>query len=182
MSSHAEAVRGEEVTFTITASSAPAGDLLLNLQVQASGESLNETASVVKLFTAGESETYITLVTDAGSVSLVGATITFSILPGTGYTVGDTSSASVSVRDGTVPTPTPTPTPGPGVRQGFFSPPSPSGVSASGTSRSSIEVSWDSEDGIAAYRLEIWNDDNPVVQIGIRSRVLSEAPAIRQVG
>ena len=56
-SSYAEAVRGEEATFTITASSASAADLRVNLQVQVSGTSLNETASIVKFFAAGESET-----------------------------------------------------------------------------------------------------------------------------
>ena len=88
------------------------------------------------------------------------ATITISILEGTGYSVGNPSAASVSVIEPPAEpksagdTATPTPTDGAVPRQILGGAPAPTGVSASGISRTSIRVSWISQFGVEFYWVE----------------------------
>ena len=60
-SSHATATKGEEVTFTLTASSAPSSDILVNFQVEMRGNSLDRTATAAVRLAAGESITRLSL-------------------------------------------------------------------------------------------------------------------------
>ena len=148
--------------FTITASNPPSADLTLNLQITAKGTSLDETAAITVTLTAGQTATWLTLETAGGPVDLTGATVTLSIQSGAGYTIGSPSTASAYVEDRLLPTPTPTPQ----IRGQQFGgrAPAPSGVSASGVSRTSIRVSWTSDPFAAAYRVQRWNDDLPFLQ------------------
>ena len=84
-SSHATATKGEEVTFTLTASSPPTANILVNVQVTAQGPSLDETATFALSLAAGERK--IELIMDTGTDSAVegNVTVSVSILAGTGY-------------------------------------------------------------------------------------------------
>lgn len=149
--------QGNEITFTVTASNPPPADLTVNLQVAAKGDSLDETASLTVTLTAGQTATWLTLETTGGSVDLLNATLTVTIQPGAGYTVGNPAAASASVSD-QEPTPE-----GVIAQQALGDAPAPTGVSATGASRSSIRVSWNRDSLVDAYRLEQYDTSIPFV-------------------
>ena len=73
------------MTFTLTASSPPTANILVNVQVTAQGPSLDETATFALSLAAGERK--IELIMDTGTDSAVegNVTVSVSILAGTGY-------------------------------------------------------------------------------------------------
>ena len=143
--SHASVVKGEEATFTITASSAPSADLEVYVQVQATvrERSLYQSQVIVVSMAAGERTIEFIAETGGSEVGEGTLTLDVSILGGSGYRLGDTPVAGVRVTD---------PPPAAGTRQGV--PAAPSGFTASAVAEDSIAVSWTGVAGVSRYRLE----------------------------
>ena len=97
---------GAAASFTVTASTAPAAALTVNLSVsEASGsdfvDATDEGAKTVQI-AAGETEATFTVDTDDDSADEPNGSVSVTVTSGTGYNVGATSSASVTVNDNDV--------------------------------------------------------------------------------
>ncbi len=143
--SHASVVKGEEATFTITASSAPSADLDVYVQVQVTvrERSLYQSKVIVVSMAAGERTIEFIAGTGGSEVGEGTLTLDVSILGGSGYRLGETQVAGIRVTD---------PPPAAGTRQGV--PAAPSGFTASAVAEDSIAVSWTGVAGVSRYRLE----------------------------
>ena len=151
VSSSATATEGEEVTYTVTAGSAPSSALPVVVHVRAHGEVM-DTRTVAEVFLpAGATTVTLRLEEFTDEIAESPVNVTLTLAAGTGYSVGDPSEATVSIDYPSISdvqaTPAPTPTPA-------VSPPdAPSGVSISAPSINSFTVSWTAEAG-KTYRVE----------------------------
>ena len=151
VSSSATATEGEEVTYTVTAGSAPSSALPVVVHVRAHGEVM-DTRTVAEVFLpAGATTVTLRLEEFTDEIDESPVNVTLTLAGGTGYSVGDPAEATVSIDypsdSGTQATSAPTPTPA-------VSPPdAPSGVSITAPSINSFTVSWTAEAG-KTYRLE----------------------------
>ena len=149
--SSATATEGDEITYTITAGSAPSSALPVVVHVRAHGEVM-DTRTVAEVFLpAGATTVTLRLEEFTDEIDESPVNVTLTLAGGTGYSVGDPSEATVSIDypsdSGTQATSAPTPTPA-------VSPPdAPSGVSISAPTINSFTVSWTAETG-KSYRVE----------------------------
>ena len=90
---------GTSATFTITASSAPTSALTVNVNVTETGNVISGTPSSTVTIDAGETTATLTVSTDSDDADESNSVLTARLQGGTGYTVGSTSSASVTVED-----------------------------------------------------------------------------------
>ena len=93
---------GGSATFTISASPAPASPITVNMGVSQSGSWGATGAATVSV--SGATATY-TIATSDDNVDEADGSVTATVQSGTGYTVGNASSASVNVADDDVPPP-----------------------------------------------------------------------------
>ena len=113
---------GEEVPFTVTANPAPAANLVVSLMVTETGDTLvdSESGSQNVTIEAEQTTATLTVTTDDDDKPEDDRTVTATVNNGTGYTIGSSKSAEVTVADndgdntggGTSPpqiTPPPTP-------------------------------------------------------------------------
>ena len=151
VSSSATATEGDEVTYTVTASSAPTAALPVVVHVRAHGEVMDTRTVAEVLLPAGATTVTLRLEEFTDEIDESPVNVTLTLAAGTGYSVGDPAEATVSIdypsNSDAQATPTPTPTPA-------VSPPdAPSGVSISAPSINSFTVSWTAEAG-KTYRVE----------------------------
>ncbi len=152
-SSHVVAAAGEEVTFTVSASSAPSSALPVSVHVRAQGLSMDTRTVADVVLPAGATTVTLRLEQVAESIDESRVDVTLALAAGTGYSLGDVSTAHVSIYypPATVPesgiesSPTPTPSASP--------PDAPSGVQVSATATDNYTVTWTAEAG-ETYRLE----------------------------
>ncbi len=149
--SRATAAEGDEVTYTVTAGSAPSSALPVVVHVRAHGEVMDTRTVAEVLLPAGATTVTLRLEEFTDEIDESPVNVTLTLAAGTGYSVGDPAEATVSIDypsdSGTQATSAPTPTP-------VVSPPAaPSGVSVSAPSINSFTVSWTAETG-KSYRLE----------------------------
>ena len=152
-SSHVVAAAGEEVTFTLTASSAPSSALPVSVHVRAQGLSMDTRTVADVVLAAGATTVTLRLEQVAESIDESRVDVTLALAAGTGYSLGDASTARVSIyyppatppesRIESSPTPTPSASP----------PDAPSGVQVSATATDNYTVTWTAEAG-ETYRLE----------------------------
>ena len=96
----ASVTEGQDVQFTLTASSAPATALTVNVSVTETGSFLTTGATSTQVSFAGRNTTtQLQLQTTDDAVDEANGTTTVAVLSGTGYSVGSPSSASVVVQD-----------------------------------------------------------------------------------
>ena len=149
--SRATATEGDEVTYTVTASSAPSSALPVVVHVRAHGEVMDTRTVAEVLLPAGATTVTLRLEEFTDEIDESPVNVTLTLAAGTGYSVGDPAEATVSIDypsiSDALATPAPTPTPA-------VSPPdAPSGVSISAPTINSFTVSWTAEAG-KTYRLE----------------------------
>ena len=152
-SSHVVAASSEEATFTVTASSAPSSALPVSVHVRALGLSMDTRTVADVVLPAGATTVTLRLEQVAESIAESRVDVTLSLVAGTGYSLGDASTARVSIyyppatppesRIESSPTPTPSASP----------PDAPSGVQVSATASDSLTVTWTAEAG-ETYQLE----------------------------
>ena len=92
-------IEGTDVTFTITASSAPTSALTVNVDVSEGGDVISGTVPSTVTIDANKTSAKLTVATDNDDADEFNSVITAEVESGTGYTVGSTSSASVTVND-----------------------------------------------------------------------------------
>ena len=92
-------IEGTDVTFTITASFAPSSALTVNVDVSEGGDVISGTAPSTVTIDANKTSAKLTVATDNDDAGEFNSVITAEVERGTGYTVGSTSSASVTVND-----------------------------------------------------------------------------------
>ena len=93
---------GTNVSFTLTATPAPAAPLTVAVSLSETGDFLSDTGpSEVTIPTSGEVR--VTASTENDSVDEADGTVTLTVGSGSGYTVGTPSSADVTVTDDDVP-------------------------------------------------------------------------------
>ena len=92
---------GADAEFTVTADSAPSADLTVNLTVSESGDFVasGDEGSATVTITASNTTATLSVPTVNDSADETDGTVTATVATGTGYTVGGTSSASVTVND-----------------------------------------------------------------------------------
>ena len=96
---------GGDVTFTLTADPAPASDIQVGVSVTESGNVAGAGATGTRTVTVGTSGTVdFTVATEDDAIDEADGSIAATITTGTGYTVGSTATASVTVADNEVPT------------------------------------------------------------------------------
>ena len=152
-SSHVVAASSEEITFTVSASSAPSSALPVSVHVRAQGLSMDTRTVADVVLPAGATTVTLRLEQVAESIAESRVDVTLALAAGTGYSLGDASTARVSIYypPATVPesgiesSPTPTPSASP--------PDAPSGVQVSATATDNYTVTWTAEAG-ETYRLE----------------------------
>ena len=98
---------GTSATFTITASSAPTSALTVNVDVSEDGDVISGTPPSSVTINANAATATLTIATDDDEADESNSVITAEVETGTGYTVGSTSSASVTVADNDDSTPPP---------------------------------------------------------------------------
>ncbi len=94
---------GTAATFTITASSAPASALSVGVSVTQSGDVISGTPSSSVTIDANKTTATLTVATDDDGNDESSGVVTAQLQSGTGYTVGSTFSASVTVNDNDIP-------------------------------------------------------------------------------
>ena len=94
---------GEAATFTITATPAPTAELTVNVSVTQTGDVISGTPPSTITINANETSATLTVATDDDNVDEEASIITAQLQTGTGYTVGDPSSATVTVNDNDLP-------------------------------------------------------------------------------
>ena len=92
---------GTAATFTITAIPAPTTALTVNVNITETGNVLSGTPP--STITISANETTLTVATNDDNIDEEASAITAALQAGTGYTVGDPSSASVTVDDNDLP-------------------------------------------------------------------------------
>ena len=99
----ASITEGEATTFTVKATPAPTIALTVNVNVTETGNILSGTPSSTVTISANETTATLTVATDDDNVDEEASVITAALQAGTGYTVGDPSSASVLALDNELP-------------------------------------------------------------------------------
>ena len=94
---------GTSATFTITANPAPTSPLNVNVDVSEDGDVISGTASSIVIINANNTTATLTVNTDNDEADESNSVITAEVERGTGYTVGSSSSASVTVEDNDYP-------------------------------------------------------------------------------
>ena len=100
---------GTAATFTLTADSAPAGDLTVTVTVTDSGNFIAGAAPTTVTITGSETTATLTVMTEDDSADETNGTITATVTAGTGYTFGSPLTASVTVEDNDAAPVTPDP-------------------------------------------------------------------------
>ena len=96
---------GGDVSFTLTASPAPASDIQVTVSVTESGNVASSGATGTRTVTVGTSRTVdFTVATEDDAVDEADGSIAATVTAGTGYRVGSAATASVTVTDNDVPT------------------------------------------------------------------------------
>ena len=90
---------GEAVSFTVTATPAPAADLVVNVTVSETGASLGASVPQQVTIAAGLTTTTLRVETVGDDTDESDSTVTATVTAGTGYTIGSRSSARVTVAD-----------------------------------------------------------------------------------
>ena len=90
---------GTSATFTITASPAPTSALTVNVTVTQTGDVISGAPSSSVTINANNTSATLTVATDDDNADETNGVVTAEVETGTGYTVGSTSSASVTVED-----------------------------------------------------------------------------------
>ena len=90
---------GTAATFTITATPAPTTELTVNVNITQTGNVLSGTPPSTITINANQTTATLTVATDDDNVDEEASAITAALQAGTDYTVGDPSSASVTVND-----------------------------------------------------------------------------------
>ena len=103
ISANASVTEGTAATFTITATPAPTTALIVNVNITQTGNVLSGTPASTISFNASQTTATLTAATDDDNVDEEASAVTAALQTGTGYTVGDPSSASVTVEDNDVP-------------------------------------------------------------------------------
>ena len=97
VSSSATATEGEEVTYTVTAGSAPSSALPVVVHVRAHGEVM-DTRTVAEVFLpAGATTVTLRLEEFTDEIDESPVNVTLTLAGGTGYSVGDPAEATVSI-------------------------------------------------------------------------------------
>ena len=96
-SSHVVAAAGEEVTFTLTASSAPSSALPVSVHVRAQGLTMDTRTVADVVLAAGATTVKLRLEQVAESIDESRVDVTLALATGTGYSLGDVSTAHVSI-------------------------------------------------------------------------------------
>ena len=113
---------GTAATFTVTASPAPVGTLTVNFSASnGSGDFLGTNPPTSVTFTATEATATVSVPTNDDSTDEPNGSVTVTLSAGSGYTLGSTTSASVTVNDNDdapVAVPTITISGGPAVTEG----------------------------------------------------------------
>ena len=99
----AEVTEGAKVEFTVTATSAPATDLVVNVRWSDPGEVLAATPPQKVTIRAGKTTAVLSEDTDDDQTDGDPSTVTVTVNAGAGYSVGDPGSARVTVSDGGTP-------------------------------------------------------------------------------
>ena len=128
---------GQLVPFTLTAKPAPTTELKVKVSVTETGSFLASVIPTDVTIAPGSSTALLTLQTTNDMIDEENGTVTATVEAGAGYTVGNPSSASVTVRD-----------------DDLSRPPQPEGVSASSASGDSADVRWSHRKGIAEYKVQ----------------------------
>ncbi|MCY3679806.1 MAG: cadherin-like beta sandwich domain-containing protein [Gemmatimonadetes bacterium] len=90
---------GTATTFTITANPAPTAELTVNLSITETGKVISGTPPATITINANQTTATLTVATEDDNVDEEASVITATLQAGTDYTVGDPSSASVTVND-----------------------------------------------------------------------------------
>ncbi len=133
---------GQLVPFTLTAKPAPTTELKVKVSVTETGSFLTGPIPTKVTIGAGSETALLTLQTSDDAVDEENGTVTATVEPGDGYSVGSPSSANVTVLD-----------------DDLSRPPQPEGVSASSASGDSAEVRWSHRNGIEVYRVQYRDAD-----------------------
>ena len=96
-------VEGTDATWAITADIAPSSDLTVNVDVTQSGTYIDGTAPTTVTLNSGSTSATLTVPTDDDSVDETDGSITATLETGTGYTLGSTTAATITVTDDDVP-------------------------------------------------------------------------------
>ncbi len=99
----ASVTEGTAATFTITASSSPATALTVNVDVSETGNVISGTPPSTVTINANATTATLTVNTVNDQADESNSVVTAKLQGGTGYTVGSSSSASVTVNDNDVP-------------------------------------------------------------------------------
>ena len=102
-----DVTEGEAVSFTVTAMPAPAMDLMVNVTVTETGATLAAPVPENVTIAAGETTAMLQVSTVDDTTDEFHSTVTAMVNDGTGYTIGSSNSAEVTVADndgGTSPT------------------------------------------------------------------------------
>ena len=114
---------GTSATFTITANPAPTSPLTVNVDVSEDGDVISGTPSSIVIINANNTTAILTVNTDNDEADESNSVVTAEVETGTGYTVGSSSSASVTVEDNDDPAPPSTPPSTPPSQQQPVTPP-----------------------------------------------------------
>ena len=95
----AEVAEGQRAEFTLTASAAPLANLAVTVRVTQSGTFISGTAPTSATISAGQTTATLSVPTTKDSVDEADGSVRAEVRTGTGYAVGSSASASVSVRD-----------------------------------------------------------------------------------
>ena len=90
---------GEEVSFTVTAMPPPAADLVVRVTVTETGDTLPASVPENVTIAAGQTTATLQVETVNDTADESDSTVTATLTAGTGYTLGSTSSAEVTVAD-----------------------------------------------------------------------------------
>lgn len=154
---------GADVGFTLTASSAPAAALTVNVIVTDSGSFLAGTPPSQITIASGSTTADLILQTEDDTVDEANETIRATVQPGPGYSIGSTSFTTVAVEDDDVP-------------------PAPTGLRANGNLvNDRITLRWDPVSGATGYNVryaeEVCVGASPPRQSGDATCGLGNPPA-----
>ena len=90
---------GTDATWTITASITPVSDLTVNIDVSETGDTISGTAPTTVTLSSGDTSATLTVPTEDDSVDETDSVITATLETGTGYVLGSTTTADVTVED-----------------------------------------------------------------------------------
>ena len=95
--SSATATTGDEITYTVTASSAPSSALPVVVHVRAHGEVMDTRTVAEVLLPAGATSVTLRLEEFPDEIAESSVSVTLTLAAGSGYSVGEASEATVSI-------------------------------------------------------------------------------------